>query len=254
MLLGYLVTSDSRRELLRLLWSEDRAGGSVSELARRADLSFGAAHRELEAMRTAGLATSERVGSMVVYKAAANHEHGELLRRLVKESKVSSTTEGSDAANDVRGWLVAAGAPFWAESSKQPAPPLEDVVVAGLQLAHHDASVARVLPVVLWKNKRDLDLPKLLAAATRRNEGATLGYFLDLTAHLGGDRSLAAAAKPLRDLRRTRARLFFANTKGRMAVAAAKAKTPRLARKWGYLMNMELEAFASAFAKHASVR
>ena len=39
---------------------------------------------------------------------------------------------------------------------------------------------------------------------------------------------------------------------GRMA--AAKAKTPRLARKWGYLMNMELETFASAFAKHASGR
>jgi predicted transcriptional regulator len=95
MLLDYLVTSDSRRELLRLLWSDEGAEGSVSELARRADLSFGAAHRELEAI-------AERVGSTVVYRAVGDHEHGELLRRLVVESKASSPAGGNEA-DDVRG-------------------------------------------------------------------------------------------------------------------------------------------------------
>jgi len=94
-------------------------------------------------------------------------------------------------------------------------------------------------------------MDKLRGSAMQRNEGPTLGYFLELTGQLGGDRRLGAAAKPLRDLRRTGTRLFFSNANGRMALAAAKAKTPKLAKKWGYLMNMELEAFASAFAKHA---
>jgi hypothetical protein len=30
----------------------------------------------------------------------------------------------------------------------------------------------------------------------------------------------------------------------------AREKTPALARRWGFLMNMELDSFASAFRKH----
>jgi hypothetical protein len=30
----------------------------------------------------------------------------------------------------------------------------------------------------------------------------------------------------------------------------AREKSPALARRWGFLMNMELESFASAFRKH----
>jgi hypothetical protein len=35
-----------------------------------------------------------------------------------------------------------------------------------------------------------------------------------------------------------------------MALALARGKTPPLARRWGYLMNMDLDSFASAFRKH----
>jgi hypothetical protein len=35
-----------------------------------------------------------------------------------------------------------------------------------------------------------------------------------------------------------------------MALALAGKRTPSLARRWGYLMNMDLDSFASAFAKH----
>jgi len=33
----------------------------------------------------------------------------------------------------------------------------------------------------------------------------------------------------------------------------AREKSPAVARRWGFLMNMELESFATAFRKHASV-
>ncbi len=57
MVLDYLVTSRSRRQLLRALWARG-ASGSVSELARASGVSFAAAHRELEAMRAADLVRS----------------------------------------------------------------------------------------------------------------------------------------------------------------------------------------------------
>jgi len=38
-----------------------------------------------------------------------------------------------------------------------------------------------------------------------------------------------------------------------MALAAARRKTPPVARRWGYLMDMGLDSFASAFAKHIVV-
>ncbi len=81
-MLRYLITSHVRRELLVLLWGE-RATGSVSTLARQAGVSFSAAHRELEAMRAAGLAMSERTGNRVSYAADDAHPHRELLEQLL---------------------------------------------------------------------------------------------------------------------------------------------------------------------------
>jgi DNA-binding transcriptional ArsR family regulator len=81
-LLSYLVTSRTRRELLLLLW-HDRAEGSVSALARRGRVSFAAAYRELGAMRTAGLARSRREGAATVYRANADSPHAGILRRLL---------------------------------------------------------------------------------------------------------------------------------------------------------------------------
>jgi DNA-binding transcriptional ArsR family regulator len=249
MLLKYLVTSESRRALLRLLWGEDLLAGSVSDLAKAAGVSFAAAYRELEAMRDAGLARSERVGSRVLYRALVHGEGAELLRRLVRESSGPPAPD-SDV---VRGWLAAVGAPLSAPTPARSMPSLEDVVVAGLQLAHQDAGVARVFPVLLWRNRGRLDIAKLRRLATRRNERHALGYFLELTRRLGRDRRLGLAAAGLRDRRRKSLRLFFSNVKGRAARADAAANTPPLAKKWGFLMNMDAEAFASEFARHVSL-
>ena len=83
-----------------------------------------------------------------------------------------------------------------------------------------------------------------------RNERQALGFFLDLTGFLAEDPWLASLSEPLRDRRRTRPRPFFTRAQGRMALALARKRTPALARKWGYLMNMDVESFASAFEKH----
>lgn len=249
-LLPYLVTSRARRDLLRLLWA-DQAEGSVSELARMAGVSFAAAHRELEAMRAEGLAGCERVGAALVYRGNRKHPQAALVRRLLKEGMTVSGSPSAPRAERVRGWLATAGAPLLVSRAVVGRRPgLEEVLAEGLALSHYDATVARVLPLVLWRQRDRLDHVRLVHEATRRNELQALGFFLELTGRLGGDPRLTALSHRLRDRRRSRTRQFFAGLHGRMALAAARRKTPALARRWGYLMNMGLDSFGSAFAKH----
>jgi hypothetical protein len=249
-LLSYLVPSRARRRLLRLLWAE-RVGGSVSDLARKAGVSFAAAHRELAAMRVEGLARSERAGTALVYEANPRYREAGLVRRLLNDQGANSAPPLVGRGSRVRGWLAAAGAPLLvARPARGRMPPLEEVLADALGLSHQDATVARVLPVVIWRHRQRLDHGRLVRAATRRNERQTLGFFLELTGLLGGDHRLAFLSEGLRDHRRTRARPFFTRAQGRMALALAERRTPALARRWGYLMNMDLDSFASPLGKH----
>jgi hypothetical protein len=253
MLLQYFVTSRVRRNLLRALWAEG-AEGSVSDLSRTARVSFAAAHRELEDMRTAGLAHCERMANRVVYRANMGHPQARLVRELVKGmAEELAQSKDERVADRVRSRLRALGAPLGAAPLADSQPP-EQVLAASLSLAHEDATVARVLPLVLWLNRDRMDYEDLVDQATRRNERQALGYFLELAGCLGKDARLVTAAKPLRDRRRTRPRLFFSKAHGRLALEATRRNTPPMARRWGYLMNMGLDSFAAMFAKHAANR
>jgi hypothetical protein len=249
-LLSHLVTSRARRELLLMLFGQG-AEGSVSALARRAGVSFAAAHRELQAMRAAGLARAGRVGGAVVYSADGASPDAELVRRLVEASGAGSQSPPSPHAETVRGWLAAVGAPLLvSRPAKGALPVVEEVLADAVALSHRDAAVARVLPLVLWRHRDTLDHEELVRQVSARNERQALGFFLELTGSLGGDPRLMARARRLRDRRRTRARPFFAVPPGRRALALARSRTPALARRWGYLMNMGLESFTSTFEKH----
>ena len=250
MLLSYLVTSRARRELLGLLWGA-RAEGSVSALARRAGISFAAAHRELAAMRTAGLARTKRDGAAVVYSLNPASADAALLRKLVEEGDAGPRSSAAPDAEKVRTWLSAAGAPLLvSRPTRGPRPPIESVLAEGVALSHRDAAVARVLPLVLWRHRDTLDHEELVRQASLRNESQALGFFLELTGALGNERRLKDRAQRLRDGRRTRTRPFFARPVGRRELPLARLRTPALARRWGYWMNMDLDSFASTFAKH----
>lgn len=253
MLLSYLVTSRARRDLLRLLWVEGLVA-SVSDLARRGQVSFATAHRELGSMRVEGLALSERVGAAVVYRANPGYLQSGLVRQLLKEDEAHATPLRVSDGEKVRGWLAALGAPLVvSRPPEEPLPGLEEVLAEGLVLAHRDPTVARALPVAFWRLRNRLQADRLVHAATRRNERQALGFFLELTGRLGGDPQWASLSDRLRDRRRSREQPFFAGRKGHMAMALARKRTPPLALRWGYLMNMSLDTFASVFAKHSGI-
>jgi hypothetical protein len=223
------------------------------ELARQAKLSYAAAHRELEDMSAAGCAQRERVGNQLVYKARRGHPQAALLRRLarIEAPDEAPAKDDESRAGLVRGWLRALGAPLGASPPQEPLPRAESVVAEGFSLAHSDSTVARVMPLVLWRQRDTLDLDELVREATRRDERAAAGFFLELTGRLGHDRRLTDVARPLRDRRRSRPKLFFGRPHGEFELALARRNTPALARKWGFLMNMGLDSFESTFTKHA---
>jgi len=247
--LEYLVTGRARRELFRLLWGRNTTG-SVSDLSRVAKVQFSAAHRELDAMREAGLARAERTGTTLVYRAATDHRHAALLRHL---ASASDDAEIKDTHHDeqVRAWLATLGAPLGSAETKRRLPSVEQVVAEALSLSHRDATVARVLPLVLWRQQDRLDFDRLFQEATRRDERQALGYFLELAGKLGREPRLVERARALRDRRRRKVRMFFAGPHGPRALAATRRNTPTEALRWGYLMNMGVDSFRSTFEKFA---
>jgi hypothetical protein len=148
-----------------------------------------------------------------------------------------------------RAWLAQLGAPLYGKSlvegRRQPNP--EVVLTRALELAHRDATVARVLPVVFMRQRHNLNLDELRRRARRANQARTLGFFLDLTGRLTGDEDLRSAARSLRP-KQVPLTDFF-ETRSELERTLAEANTPEVARDWGYRLNMGMDSFESLLAK-----
>jgi hypothetical protein len=167
-MLDYLVCSRARKRLLRLLWIEG-AGGPVLGLADLAGLSDRSAHKELNLMRDAGLARCSREGNATVFEAGLDHPQARLLRALLTDS-VGDSAGRWDRSSEVesqrtRSWLSSLGAPLHADPIETEPPPLERLLVQGARLARTDASVARSMPVYVWRHRQRLDFRGLLLRA-----------------------------------------------------------------------------------------
>jgi len=246
--LDYLLPSKVRQGLVAALFRQG-VSGSLSDLARHVGVTPAAAQKEVEHLLAVGLVVSEREGRKKMVRANDRSPHAETLRKLLAELD-RDTDEAPEEL--VRAWLGHYGAPLLVAAHLGPdqVPPLEEALVHGLRVAHHDATVAEVLPLVLWHQRERLDLPKLAQLATKQDEAQALGLFLDLTGALAGDRTLVRAAETLRDGRYRRMKYFFADD-GRTELSReiARLHTPKLARRWHFFMNMTFEGFASHFRK-----
>ncbi|MEW5849050.1 MAG: hypothetical protein AB2A00_09550 [Myxococcota bacterium] len=203
-------------------------------------------------MKDLELVISERRGAAEVFRANPDHPDAALLRQLVQRRPVSPPRD--EHAETVRGWLRDLGAPLVNGRAATPAPSEEDALADALKLAHRDASVARVLPLCLWYHRNHVDVARLGDRARADGEKHALGFMLDLTAEVCGDKRFAQWARELRDRRRRVVRDFFHGAPtSRRARELAERNTPDVARRWGYRMNMDLENFRALFQKFAHV-
>jgi len=252
MLLEYLVPSKARRNLIEVLWTR-RAVGSVNALARLADIATSAADKEITAMEALGLVDVERKANARVVRANEASPFAAPLRALLKAEKAKHVVAKGPSVDQVRGWLRHYGAPLVVSATGKSAravPSLEETLIHGLRVSHSDAAVARTFPVLLWRNRDRLRFPDLVHGAHQAGQGRTLGFFLDLTAELTGDRRLAQLADELKD-RRVRRETFFFDDAGNTLTGKelAEVNTPAVGRRWHFLMNMPLDSFETIFRK-----
>lgn len=242
-MLQYLITSKVRRRLLSLVWGENKRG-SVGELAELAGVSFAGAHTELKAMQRAQLVISSHEAGKEVYAANRAHPEAATLQALVASAKRPLMPQVSPEDEILKRKLAALGAPLRGLAPLKVSPSEQlTTLLQGAQLARRDPVVARSLPLCFWKLRDSLDVKTFADLTSRAEDKHTLGFFLELTGELGGDRRLVGLAETLRDRRMTALRDFF-QTGRREAV-----RDFALATKWGFRMNMDLDSFRSLFSK-----
>jgi hypothetical protein len=152
--------------------------------------------------------------------------------------------------DEVRRRLRTLGAPLLVDAAPaRGAPPVEVTLAEAARLARRDATLARALPVALWRQREAIDWDRLRHEARRVGEKHALGFFVELTGELGGDARLADEAAPLRDKRVHKLHDFFVGQKSAHERKLAELHTPAAARRWGFRMNQELESFVSTFQK-----
>ena len=146
-------------------------------------------------MKAAGLAVAEQEAVATVYRPNVARPRAEVLTALLA---AAPPAQGDSGEQRLRGQLATLGAPLAGRTPKGRHPPAEEVLADALVLAHRSPTVARVLPVAFWRQRNSLDFGRLQQGATRRDERQTLGFYLELTGRLGGDRRLERRARSLR--------------------------------------------------------
>lgn len=248
-MLEYLVPSQSRRALLKLLFLEERRE-SASSLAKLAGVSFSTAYEELRAMEHAGLAKSEYEGKRVFFRANHDAPQTPLLKSLLQIEKQEERPSEVVLAN-----LERMSGSLGSMAENQPELSDEETLALACGLARKNATVARVLPVALYKSLKHLNFEKLKALCFKKGEKKTLGFFLDLTSELANMTHLHELAEELRDDRFKKNESFFLNqSQGKYAKKLEAQNTPKLAKRWHFRMNMDLENFRSHFGKFVTLR
>ena len=127
---------------------------------------------------------------------------------------------------------------------------LEIVVLRALRASRQDPALARMLPVLLWRARVAVDLGEMVARC-EPGMAPALGYFLELTAHLGRWRGFDRAIRQLRVHATPGRPLYFFRKTARHPFEAmiAEERTPIQARRWGILTGTPTESFAAYFRK-----
>jgi hypothetical protein len=134
-------------------------------------------------------------------------------------------------------------------------PNLVDVALRAVEASRRDPSMARMLPVFLWRVRDQIDLAKLAAEAKKRNSAPALGYFLEVTSKLRPWNAVKGTLAKLRQHARPDRPVFFFDKTAANPFEAmvAKERTPAEALRWGLLTGTPTESFATYFRKVADL-
>src|SRR5258708_24432521 len=149
----------------------------------------------------------------------------------------------------VRQALKALGAPL-AETDPVVHFAPEEAVVRAVRLLYADATLLRVLPVVVARRSKAWDWNRFAALATDDSTLRRLGMVVELSGWLAGDSKLRAHARLWRDRLNPGGREYLLS--GLADRMLADQRTPTVAREWGVLVNMSEETLRAFFGKHVA--
>jgi hypothetical protein len=124
----------------------------------------------------------------------------------------------------------------------------EETLAYALTLARRQPEVARVWPVVYARHRNELDHSTLARLAGRVGQKRALGFLLDLTRALLGPEA-PSAGRRVQDARFRKTQDFFTTGSSERARKLAELRTPEVARRWHFRLNMPLESFKATFDK-----
>lgn len=208
-----------------------RLGVSKVELARRCGIDEQTAQRALAQGANASIA-------VVVGMARA--------LGLTLKVAPGAAASGLPDGDLVRSWLVHYGAPLVVETGGEEVPPPELVLAEGVALARSDVELALALPVAFFRQRQRLDFIELRGHVKTREQERAFGFFLELTGELSGDTKLTHEARRFRPERRSRPIPFFAAA-SKEERKLSEERTPDVARRWLFLMDVGIERFEAAF-------
>lgn len=128
----------------------------------------------------------------------------------------------------------------------------EEVVARALSFSRMNPTIARTLPVFIAKNEKHFTRFQTLKELVKKeHQENTLGFFLDLTCELTGNRFFRNLAVQLKKNEKIED-FFVTSRKGKYRERLLKKNTPLVAKRWFFRMNMTLESFKSTFEKFVS--
>jgi len=244
-LLEFLCPSRTRRALLRVLSSRKQAL-TVRQLAQKADVTYSNAHAELESMRQLGLVQTEIVGHSVLCSWNAKSNKVQALAPLLRAAEDKNSGQPGDEALY---WnLRQMGAPLASAGGKGATLGKEETLAYALELSRRQPEVARIWPVVYARHREELNHQRLAHLAGRLGQKRALGFFLDLTQELLGQKAPRAQNR-LQDARFRKTQDFFVTEHSERSRKLADLRTPKVARRWHFRMDMPLESFRTSFDK-----
>jgi len=243
-LFKYLFKTKEYARLAELLWV-DKVSGSVNELAHLADLSYSTAHEELQRMKSLGLVKMQRVGKATLYSSALTEVESKVVKNLFSKTNLKRKTV---SFADYNLPLLGDFNELLTDNQLEP----EELLVKSVKSAKKNATLLRVLPLMLKKMGAELNLYQLVYWAKRYEVNRELGFLLDLTAALTKNTKFSKLAKQFKDKRWSKPEYFFesdSNLSGFQEQLTEK-NTPELAKKWYLKLNMGLDSFQSLYSKY----
>lgn len=239
-----LFQSETRAALLELLFVA-KLSGSISDLARRSSLSPRSVGKEVDHLQKMGLVFIDTVGSSDLIRANLGHPAASFIRGLL----LTPANQRSDLHEAlIYESLAAWGAPLAGVHPKRHFGLIESIL-GGLVEARSNGTLLRVLPTVVAKNATQLDWIELKRDARRAKLKAELGWLVEVTSELMQSERLLTYVEDLHD-RRRRVRRFFPEAKSSFEMQLARKRSSKIARRWGFWMNISDGSLSQAFERH----